>query len=127
MGGGLEVISTSDFGKSQIALACWRAAKNELHPVMLSVGLVFRNRSAAKWYEGDLYENAVRWLVENPGEFPDLRDPEFTQLLLKLDAVTSGLAKDTTDGAMYFCPKQQLPENLPGKITATMGQLVFIR
>ena len=121
------MITPSEFGKSQIALACWRAAKDELHPVMLSVGMVFRNRAAAGWYYGDIYENCVHWLAENPGEFPDLRDPQFAQLLQKLDAVTSGLAKDTTDGALWFCPKSQLPEKIEGTITATLGQVVFVR
>ena len=120
-------MTPSEFGKSQIALACWRAAKSELHSTMLSVGIVFRNRAKAGWYEGDLYENAARWLAENPGEFPDLRDPQFQQLLLKLDSVTSGLAQDTTDGALWFCPKSELPERLPGTITATLGQIVFVR
>ena len=105
-------MTSSDFTNSTVALACWRAAKDELHPVMLSVGLVFRNRAQAGWYEGDVYENAAHWLEENPGEFPDPRDPQFQQLLAKIEVVVSGLAKDTTDGALWFCPKSQLPEKI---------------
>lgn len=121
-------MTSSDFRNSLIALACWRAAKHELHQVMLSVCMVFRNRAKAGWYEGDLYENVTRWLAENPGEFPDPRDPQFIQLLGKLDAVIEDRVPDKTDGAIYFVPKLNL-EVLPegSRLTTTIGQMSFVR
>jgi hypothetical protein len=126
MGGGLEM-TTSDYAKSQIATACWRAAKSELHPIMLAVCQVFMNRAAAGWFDSDLYENCTHWLVENPGEFPDLRDPQFQSLLSRLETVTSGMASDKTEGALYFANKQDLPEKIEGTVTTTIGGIVFIK
>ena len=116
----------NDFNNSIIALACWRAAKTELPPVMLAVCQVFKNRADAGWFDHDLYQNCVQWLIENPGDFPDTRDPGFRQMMVKLDSVTSGSVPDRTGGAMYFCPKSQLLEKIEGQITTTIGNVVFI-
>ena len=120
-------MSPSYFVKSQIALACWRAAKEDLHPVMLSVCMVFLNRSRVSGK--DLYEEVISYLEENSSGFPDTRDPQFQQLLNKLDAVTSGLVKDTTDGALWFVNQKDLNlvEPTTMKITTTRGSLVFLR
>lgn len=120
-------MTASDFIKSQIALACWRSAPEELHSVMLSVCMVFLNRSRASGK--DLYEEVTEYLEENTSGFPDTRDPQFQQLLNKLDTVTSGLAKDTTDGALWFVPKSKLESVMTPdfKITTTRGQMVFLR
>ena len=123
-------MTASDFRNAQLALACWRPAKTELHTAMLCVCQVFMNRAAAGWYDGDLYDNVCHWLDENPGEFPDTRDPQFGHLLSKLDSVTSGLVPDKTGGAMYFSTKEalediQIPEGY--KITTTIGNMVFIK
>ena len=118
-------MTTSDYIKSQIATACWRAAKSELHSAMLSVCMVFKNRADAGWFEGDIYLNVCQWLVENPGEFPDVRDPQFQQLLNKLETVTSGMVPDKTGGALWFGPKTEDP--IAGNITMTYGSLIFVR
>jgi hypothetical protein len=97
---------------------------------MLAVCQVFLNRAAAGWYDGDLYENCWRWLEENPGEFPDTRDPQFQQLLSRIDSVTSKLVSDVTGGAIYFAPKPELDESSLPKgynITTTIGGLVFVK
>lgn len=116
-------MTTSEYKTAQIATACWRAAPNELHSVMLSVCQVFMNRG------GDLYEQATRYLSEFPGDFPDPREPQFGQMLAKLDSVTSGLVADRTGGALWFIPKDQLKEDMLGafKITTTIGGLVFVK
>jgi hypothetical protein len=120
-------MTTSDFIKSQIALACWRAARDELHHVMLSVCMVFLNRSQASGK--DLYEEVTEYLEENTSGFPDTRDPQFQQLLNKLDTVTSGLVRDGTDGALWFVPKAKLETVMSPnmQITTTRGQMVFLR
>jgi hypothetical protein len=124
MGGGLEV-TTSDYSKSIIALACWRAAQTELHSAMLCVAMVFKNMADAGWYEGDVYTAVCHWLAENPGAFPDVRDPQFQQLVNKLDLVLTGMAADKTDGALWFGPKTL--EKIEGTITTTVGNLIFVR
>lgn len=118
-------MTTSDYTKSIIALACWRAASTELHSAMLCVGMVFKNRANAGWFFGDVYENAWRWLEENPGEFPDVRDPQFQSLVNKLDLVLEGSAMDKTGGALWFTSK--LAEKIEGVITTTVGSLAFVR
>ena len=121
-------MTTSEFKQGQVALACWRAAKGELHQVMLAVCQVFMNRAAAGWYDGDLYENVIRWLAENPGEFPDTRDPQFQSLLARLDTVISGMASDKTGGALYFAQGFE-DEILVGGFTITtkIGGLTFVK
>ena len=114
------------FTKSVVALACWRAAKNETYQTMLSICMVFKNRADAKWYDGDLYENCARWLAENPGEFPDVRDPVFLSMLSRLEGVASGFVPDKTGGALYFAPKSS-ETPISGQITCSMGQMNFIR
>jgi hypothetical protein len=121
-------MNSNDFRNNIVALACWRAARTELPAVMLSVGMVFKNRAEAGWFDEDLYANATHWLVENPGEFPDPRDPQFQQMLSKLDLVLSGEVPDKTGGAMWFFPKENLtvvPETFT--ITSTIGNLVFLK
>lgn len=121
-------MTPQEYSKAQVATACWRAAQGELHSVMLCVAMVFKNRAEAGYYESDLYENAVAWLKENPGEFPDIRDPQFTSLLLKLDNVTSGQVADKTGGALWFYPKQELEDMVaPFTITTTIGGLAFLK
>ena len=118
-------MTASEFSRGVMAQAAWQAAQNETHQVMLSVLMVFKNRAEAGWYDGDLYENCARWLGENPGEFPDVRDPQFQNLISKLDGVITGLVPDKTGGAFYFAPKDT--EAFVGSITATVGQTIFIR
>ena len=123
-------MTPSDFTNSIIALACWRSAKNELHHVMLAVLMVFKNRADAGWFEGDLYQNASAWISEEPRfweDFPDVRDPQFQQLLSKMDAVIDGRVPDKTGGAMWFCSTTQFPEKIAGSITTTIGGLTFIK
>lgn len=124
---GVGGLTTSEFTNSIIALACWRAAKNELHHVMLAVLMVLKNRADAGWYEGDLYLNATSCFSENSSECPDVRDPQFQQLLAKMDAVIDGRVPDKTGGAIWFCPTTQLPEKIAGSITTTIGGLTFIK
>jgi hypothetical protein len=121
-------VNSSDYTKSVIATACWRAARGELHSVMLSVCQVFMNRAAAGWCDGDLYENCVLWLQQEyvSPDYPDPRDPQFQQLLNKLETVTSGLASDKTGGALWFCPTLNLPEKIEGTPTTTIGGMTFI-
>jgi hypothetical protein len=121
-------MTSSDFNNSVIALACWQAAKSELHQAMISVCMVFKNRAEAEGLS--VYEVASKYLIEFPIlEFPDTRDPQFQQLLVKLDNIVSGLVPDKTGGALWFVPKTQLRSgSLQGfTTTATIGGLVFVR
>jgi DNA-binding ferritin-like protein (Dps family) len=123
-------LTASDFTKAQIALACWRAARAELHHVMLGVLMVFMNRAVAESKE--VYEVATEWLEEFASEFtgyPDERDPQFQQLLAKMDAILAGQVPDKTGGALWFVPKSRLSEDKlqPFTITATIGQMIFCR
>lgn len=94
---------------------------------MLAVGMVFRNRAQA--IGAEIYDIATLWLEENTQGFPDARDPQFQQLLTKLEAVLDGRVPDKTDGALWFVPKSQLESGVlePFKITTTIGQIVFAR
>lgn len=116
-------MSPTEFTKSVIALACWRAAQHETYQVMLSVCMVFKNRAA--YASSEVYAEACLWLADNPGEFPDERDPAFLNMLSRLEGVSSGFVPDKTGGALYFMPKSDQP--ITGQITCSMGQMIFIR
>ena len=120
-------MTPTDFSNSQIALACWRAAPGELHQVMLAVAQVFKNRAQAVGAE--IYDIVTVWLEEDTQGFPDIRDPQFQQLLSKLHAVLDGRVPDKTGGALWFVPKSQLESGVlkPFTITTTIGQIVFAR
>ena len=124
------MISPSDFTNSMIALACWRVAKTELHPAMLGVLMTFQNRAKAEGKE--VYEVVTGWLEEFSDVYfgyPDERDPQFQQLLTKMDAILAGLVPDKTGGALWFVPKAQMEKSViqPFTITATIGQMTFLR
>lgn len=120
-------MTPSDFSKAMLALACWRAAKDELHSVMLMTAMVFRNR--ALYHGTDVYEEAATYLKELPDpDLPDVRDPQFGQMLVKLDGVAMGLVQDKTGGARWFTPKSNLEMyGSAFSITTTAGNLVFLR
>jgi hypothetical protein len=122
-------LTTNDFTKSLIALACWRAAKTELHAVMLGALMVFKNRAEIEHKE--VYEVATAWLDEYPdfSGYPDERDPQFQQLLAKMDAILGGLVPDKTGGALWFVPKSHLKEGALQSFTQTcsIGQMTFWR
>lgn len=120
-------MSPDNFTKSVIALACWRPAQNELHSVMLAVCQVYMNQADAGWFKGNVYECANHWLMENPGEFPDEREPQFQQLLAKIDNVLAGLIPDKTGGAIYFARKSDVAERIEATITMSMGSMIFLR
>jgi hypothetical protein len=120
-------MTPSDFTTSTIALACWRAAKSELHSVMLAVCQTFMNRAKA---EGrDVYEMATEYMEESPPFFPDIRDPQFQALVSKIDAVLEGRVPDKTDGALWFVHKENLTPNLLQPFTrcAEFGQMIFVK
>jgi hypothetical protein len=85
------------------------------------------NRAAAQGTE--LYEEAVKWLLESPGEFPDPREPQFGQMISKLDTVTSGMVADKTGGALYFVRQDQLRPDLltAHEITTKIGSITFVK
>jgi hypothetical protein len=95
---------------------------------MLAVCQTFMNRARA--VQQDIYRVAASYIDENPdGDFPDIRDPQFQNLISKIEAVLDGRVPDKTDGALWFVPKDKLVPNLltPYKITTTIGNLVFCR
>lgn len=121
-------MNTSDFTKSIIALACWRRAKGELHQTMLAYCQVLMNRAKAGWWSGDLYTNSWYDLLGGGDEnFPDPRDPQFQNLISKLESVTSTLVQDKTGGALWAVKTSELLEEVAGTITTVIGGLTFIK
>ena len=117
-------MTASDFKSAIVALACWSAAPDDLHPVMLAVGHAMRNRVAAGLHP-DTYEAASWWLLQRADPFvvPDLRHPEFLNLLYRIDSLIAGFGTDPTDGATNWCNTKKL-HHAPN-ITATIGSLTF--
>jgi spore germination cell wall hydrolase CwlJ-like protein len=121
-------MTPNDFTTSIIALACWRAARTELHSVMLAVCQTFMNRARA--IQQDIYRVAASYIDENPdGDFPDIRDPQFQNLISKIESVLDGRVPDKTDGALWFVSKDKLTPDLlkPFTRTAEIGQMIFCK
>jgi len=122
-------MTTSDFSASVVALACWTAAKEEPHSVMLAVCQTFLNRARANGT--DIYDEAICYLEVNPSEFPDTRNPQFQALIAKISLVMEGQVPDKTGGALWFAPKSTLSQNPsllePYSITSTFGNMVFCK
>jgi hypothetical protein len=122
-------MTTSDFAASIVALACWTAAKEEPHTVMLAVCQVFLNRARAN--SSDIYDEAIDYLEINSGSFPDTRSPQFQALVAKISLVMEGQVPDKTGGALWFAPKSilsQSPDLLePFSITSTFSNMVFCK
>lgn len=87
--------------------------------------MVLKNRADYN-HSGDVYDEACRWLADNPGEFPDLRDPIFLNVLNRIEEVSEGGVADKTGGALWFMPKSS-EHPITGQITCSMGQMNFIR
>ena len=118
-----------DYEKSIVALVCWARMKSELYRGMIAVAHVLRNRAAAGWFEGSIYQNAVAEFPEAINhliEHPDVRDPEFQKLLLGVDKLFAGQLTDRTDGAMYFT-KASNEETIVGTVTTKIGQTIFFK
>ena len=122
-------MTISDFTASVVILACWRAAKEELHSVMLAACQTFMNRAKANGT--DVYDEATSYLEINQEGWPDVRDPQFQALVGKINSVLDGQIPDRTGGALWFAPKSTLSQspNLlePFTITATLGNMVFVK
>lgn len=118
-----------DYEKLVVALVCWAWMKPELYRGMIAVAHVLRNRAAAGWFEGSVYQNAVAEFPEAINhliEHPDVRDPEFQKLLLGIDKLYAGQLTDKTNGAMYFT-KAADEEVIAGTVTAKIGQTIFFK
>lgn len=122
-------MNASDFTTSLVVLASWRAAKEELHSVMLACCQTFMNRAKANGT--DTYDEAVSYLEVNIDGWPDVRDPQFQSLLAKINSVLDGQIPDRTGGALWFAPKSTLSQspNLlePYTITAQLGNMYFVK
>jgi hypothetical protein len=120
------MVTVQDYRISIVAVACWRASQPQVWGAGLFCGMVFMNQSKAGWFEGDVYECAKHWLMENQGPFPDTRDPQFQQMLFRLGPILDGRVADRTDGALWFAWRSSV-DKIAGAVTATFGDLVFVR
>lgn len=122
-------MNSSDFTTSLIVLASWRAAKDELHSVMLAACQTFMNRAKANGT--DVYDEALNYLEVNTKGWPDVRDPQFQALMGKINSVLDGQIPDRTGGALWFASKSvlsQSPDLLkPYTITVQLGNMYFVK
>jgi len=95
-------LSSEDFIKGQVALLAWREGKmyGGFH-AMECIAHVISNRKRAGW--GDWLTVIARNPVFNAREaadlieeYPDIQDPEFTQLRSVIDGIYDGSANDPT-------------------------------
>ena len=120
-------MTTTDYEKSIVALACWRFLGTETYRGMLMVAMVLRNRAEAGWFEGSIYNNATAEMADRcPTTYTDPREPEFQKLLQAMDGIFSGSIEDKTGGALYWAPLAN-EEIIAGERTAQFGKYIFFK
>lgn len=105
-------MTVEDFEKAQAVLLAWREERSNGANGMLGVLFVVRNRAKAGWGTGDwcrvidAHNQFSSMTVLGDGqtvEYPDVRDPQFLQVLQTVDAVYDDEKKDLlTNGALYY-------------------------
>lgn len=87
--------------KWELALMGWRAGKNISLNASLAAMFVCRNRFLAGLRDGDWLKN-IRAIPVGSVD-PDIRQPDFTEVLAIVDSVFDGTRRDTlTVGGLYF-------------------------
>jgi spore germination cell wall hydrolase CwlJ-like protein len=133
-------MTTTDYEKSIVALACWRFLGTETYRGMLMVAMVLRNRAEAGWFEGSIYNNATAAMLEAENAnyycpptdlhvklaYADDREPEFQKLLQAMDGIFSGSIEDKTGGALYWALLSS-EEIIAGERTAQFGKYIFFK
>jgi len=120
-------MTTTDYEKSIVALACWRFMGSETYRGMLMAAMVLRNRAEQGWFDGSIYRNAsVEVSDKYLPKYPDPRDPEFQKLLQAMDGIFSGSIEDKTGGALYWTLLSN-EEIIAGERTAQFGKYIFFK
>lgn len=118
-----------DYEKAVVALVCWKHMKSEQYRGMSFLAMMLQNRANAGWFEGSIYNNAIRLAAESDMTFsdvPDAREPQFGALLQMMDGLFTGITPDRTGGALYFAHKSSA-DLIAGETTAEIGQYIFFR
>lgn len=118
-----------DFEKTIVSFVCWKQMKGELYRGMSFLAMMLKNRSDSGWFESSIYNNALAFMRETDmklDEFPDVRHPEFLNLLQTIDGIFAGTTPDRTGGALYVAHKSQT-DTIAGERTAEIGQFIFFR
>lgn len=93
--------------KAELALTAWRYGKNWSTPGMIMIAQCIANRHRAG--QGTFFQVIERIpkyssTIEQPAmEWPTAWDRELLRLLPEIDGIVDGTAKDTTNGALYWC------------------------
>lgn len=93
--------------KSVLALTAYRYGKAYSTPGMIMIAQTIANRHRAG--QGTFFQVIERIpkyssTIEQPAqEYPDAWNREFLRLLPEIDGIVDGTAKDTTNGALYWC------------------------
>ena len=97
-----------EFEKATAALFAWREAGDISANCMLGVLFVLRNRVLSGWHHGSWVENVAHAEEHAPGQktvntYPDVRDPNFQQVLHFVDEVYDSRRNDNlTGGALWW-------------------------
>lgn len=118
-----------EYEKSVVAIICWKQMRGELYPGMIRLAMMLSNRAKSGWYDGSIYNNALAFSREMKMEwedFPDAREPQFSDLLRVIDGVFTDTVIDHTHGATY-CAHISASDSIAGEITAKIGQFIFFK
>lgn len=104
-------MTSNTFLQSMAAGLAWMEGKDDGVNGQLAILFCLRNRINSGYLNGDLKaiiqaEYSKRELLKQPIEFPDPRDPYFSQLLGYVEGIFEGTIIDNiTNGAIYYGPK----------------------
>lgn len=105
-------MTVADFEMALASLLAWREERSNGSNGMLAVLFVLRNRVKAGWHEGSWTRNidahnqfsSISVLGDSQTiAYPDVRDPQFLQILQAVDSVYEGNRVDNlSNGALYY-------------------------
>lgn len=105
-------MTAEDYIKAEWCLMAWRAGKGYGANAMVAILYVIRNVRDAESHQ---------FMMINETRRPDVRDPEFLQLLQAVDAIYDGKVDKLTGGATLF------GRGLGYERCATVGGLDFYK
>ena len=127
--------------KAELALTAWRWGRAYSTPGMIMIAQCIANRHRAG--QGTFFQVIERipkyaaTLEEPPRDWPTAWDKEFVRLLPEIDGIVDGTAKDTTNGALYWCDmndvtnpwflEQIARSTNHNRVADVAGTLVFFR
>ena len=105
-----------------LALASWREAAGENIDTMLSIAYTIHNLALIDELSisaAIVKHQELHGIVVDEKAHPDVREPQFTRLLQRIDSVVGPFAEDLTNGATHYV---DLSKDIPQRMRYLLDQ-----